>query len=199
MLVADRKYVKKTQRSPSLSNLYTLESGDFFDLHDPLQLENLFSEIWQAMKSLGGLPQTIHTLAIQRMKKYMLDHIEPDGTLYSYFSSTFLMIFALLSLGHSNRDPVILKAVSGLKKMQCTIDGHPHMQYTTATVWNTSLISYALQEAGIPSTNLVIRKANTYLLAHQQTKYGDWAIHNPGVSPGGWGFSAINTMNPDIR
>ena len=91
------------------------------------------------MKSLEGFPQTIHSLAIQRTKQYMLNHIEPDGTLYSYFSSTFLMIFALLSLGHTNRDPVILKAVSGLKKMKYTIDDHPHMQYTTATVWNTFL------------------------------------------------------------
>lgn len=198
MLVSDKKYVKKTRRSPSLSNLYTSKADDFFHLHDPLQMENLFSEIWRAMKSLGGFPRTIHTLAIHRTKQYMLNHIEPDGTLYSYFSSTFLMIFALLSLGYSNRDPIILKAVRGLIKMQCTIDGHPHMQYTTATVWNTSLISYALQEAGIPSTDTVIRKANAYLLAHQQTKYGDWAIHNPGILPGGWGFSEINTINPDI-
>lgn len=196
IILADRKYVKKTHRSPSLSDLYTSKTGDFFDLSNPLG--NLFLEIEQAVKSLVGFPQTIHSLATQRMKQYMLDRIEPDGTLLSYFSSTFLMIFALLSFGHSNRDPIILKAISGLKGMKCMIDGHPHMQYTTATEWNTSLISFALQKAGIPSNDLVIRKANTYLLAHQQTKYGDWAIHNPGVLPGGWGFSAVNTINPDI-
>ena len=93
----------------------------------------------------------------------MLNHIEPDGTFYSYFSSTFLMIFALLSLGHSNNDPIIVKAIQGLKAMKCTIHGHTHMQYTTATVWNTSLISYALQKAGVPPTESVIQKANQYL------------------------------------
>ncbi|PIC63502.1 hypothetical protein CSV79_11525 [Sporosarcina sp. P13] len=128
----------------------------------------------------------------------MLDRIEPDGTFYSYFSSTFFMIFALLSLDYSNRDPIILQAVSGLKGMKCTILGHTHIQFTTAAVWNTSLISYALQNAGVPSTDPVIQQANQYLLTRQQSKYGDWAIHNPGVLPGGWGFSAINTMNPDI-
>ena len=160
--------------------------------------KNFFSMIEHDLKSLLGLSQTIHSLAINRTKQYMLDHIEPDGTFYSYFSSTFLMIFSLLSLGHSNSDPIILKAVKGLKEMKCTIHGHTHMQYTTATVWNTSLISYALQKAGVPTTDSVIEKANEYLLERQQTKYGDWAIHNPGVLPGGWGFSAINTMNPDI-
>ena len=93
----------------------------------------------------------------------MLNHIEPDGTFYSYFSSTFLMIFALLSLGHPNNDPIIVRAVQGLKAMKCTIHGHTHMQYTTATVWNTSLISYALQIAGVPPTESVIEKANQYL------------------------------------
>ena len=196
MILANKKYVKTTNRSPNLSDLSLSGAADeFFNIQD---IQEFFSMIEHDLKSLLGLSQTIHSLAINRTKQYMLDHIEPDGTLYSYFSSTFLMIFALLSLGHSNSDPIILKAVKGLKAMKCTIHGHTHMQYTTATVWNTSLISYALQKAGVPSTDSVIEKANEYLLGQQQTKYGDWAIHNPGVLPGGWGFSAINTMNPDI-
>ena len=197
MILANKKYVKTTKRSPNLSDLSLSGATDeFFNIQD---IQEFFSMIEHDLKSLLGLSQTIHSLAINRTKQYMLDHIEPDGTLYSYFSSTFLMIFALLSLGHSNSDPIILKAIKGLKAMKCTIHGHTHMQYTTATVWNTSLISYALQKAGVPSTDSVIEKANEYLLEQQQTKYGDWAIHNPGVLPGGWGFSAINTMNPDIR
>ena len=128
----------------------------------------------------------------------MLDHIEIDGTQYSYFSSTFLMIFALLSLGHSKNDPLILNAINGIKSMKCKINGHTHMQYTTANVWNTSLISYALQTAGISPTDPMITKANQYLLERQQYKYGDWVIHNPTALPGGWGFSDINTMDPDV-
>lgn len=80
----------------------------------------------------------------------------------------------------------------------CQINGYPHIQYTTATVWNTSLVSYALQEAGVPSTDPVIAKVNRYLLSRQHYRYGDWAIHNPYSLPGGWGFSNINTMNPDV-
>ncbi|KAA0965526.1 squalene--hopene cyclase [Sporosarcina sp. ANT_H38] len=196
MILANKKYVKTSTRSPNLSDL-TL-SGATDEFLNIQEFQEFFSLIEHDLKSLLGFSQTIHSLAINRTKQYMLDHIEPDGTLYSYFSSTFLMIFALLSLGHSNSDPRILVAVKGLKAMQCTIHGHTHMQFTTATVWNTSLISYALQKAGVPTTDSVINKANEYLLEQQQTKYGDWAIHNPDVLPGGWGFSAVNTMNPDI-
>ncbi|MBO0600676.1 squalene--hopene cyclase [Sporosarcina sp. E16_3] len=196
MILANKKYVKTTTRSPNLSDL-TL-SGATDDFLDIQELQDFFSLIEHDLKSLLRFSQTIHPLAVNQTKQYMLDRIEPDGTLYSYFSSTFLMIFALLSLGHANNDPLILQAVKGLKAMKCTIHGHPHMQFTTATVWNTSLISFSLQKAGVPSTDPLIKKANEYLLGQQQTKYGDWAIHNPGVLPGGWGFSAINTKNPDI-
>ena len=70
-----------------------------------MDLIELLTTIEHVIKNSDGLPQTIHSIAINRTKQYMIEHIEPDGTLYSYFSSTFLMIFALLSLGHSNNDP----------------------------------------------------------------------------------------------
>lgn len=196
MILANNKYVKTTERSPNLSDLVLSDATDaFFNMQD---VQEFFSLIDHDLKNLLGLPQTIHSLAINRTKQYMLDHIEPDGTLYCYFSSTFLMIFALLSLGHPTNDSLIVKAIQGLKAMKCTIRGHTHIQYTTATVWNTSLISYVLQVAGVPPTESVIQKANQYLIAKQQIEYGDWAIHDPGVPPGGWGFSASNTMNPDV-
>jgi sporulenol synthase len=50
----------------------------------------------------------------------------------------------------------------------------------------------------MPPSHTSIQKANRYLLERQQTTYGDWKIRNPGVAPGGWGFSDHNTMNPDI-
>lgn len=40
-------------------------------------------------------------------------------------------------------------------------------------------------------------KAKNYLFSRQHTRYGDWAVHNPHIEPGGWGYSDINTINPD--
>jgi sporulenol synthase len=45
---------------------------------------------------------------------------------------------------------------------------------------------------------VTIQKAHRYLLSKQHYAYGDWAIHNQTALPGGWGFSDINTINPDI-
>jgi sporulenol synthase len=202
MILANKKYIIRTIKSPDLSDLFINRNKDW-EVEYSLwirsnQARSLLSTISSGIKNLLGLPEQIHYLAIERAKQYMLDRIEPDGTFYSYFSSTFLMIFALLSLGYPKKHPVIQQAINGLMSMKSQIDGKTHMQYTTATVWNTSLISYVLQETGIPENDPVIQKANHYLLSRQHYRFGDWVIHNPQSLPGGWGFSNVNTINPDI-
>jgi sporulenol synthase len=197
IILFDKKFSKKTTKSPDISELY-IDRNNEDNWFRSLEWASLFSTLKNGVENLDGLPENNHVLAIERAKKYMLDHIEPDGTLYSYFSSTFLMIFALLALGYSKNDPVIIKAVDGLKSMKVDINGFPHIQYTTAAVWNTSLISFSLQDAGVSPMDPMVKKANQYLLKHQHHKFGDWVIHNPNVRPGGWGFSDVNTMNPDI-
>jgi sporulenol synthase len=197
MILADKKLSIKTSRTPDLSDLRAGrdDSGSWIRSEE---IRSLFSFIEKGVKNLIGLPQQLHTLAIQRAKKYMLDHIEEDGTFYSYYSSTFLMIFALISLGYKKTDPAITKAIDGIKSMKCTIKGQLHMQYTTANVWNTSLIGYTLQEAGISPEDPMVEITNQYLLKRQHTKFGDWVIHNPTSLPGSWGFSDINSINPDV-
>lgn len=195
IILADTKFSIKTKKSPNLSDLFTNRTD--VDWARSPEWVSFISTLNNGVERLNGFPENHHALAIERAKKYMFDHIEPDGTLYSYFGATFLMIFALLALGIPKNDPVIAKAVYGLKSMKSDIDSFPHIQYTTATVWNTSLISFSLQASGMSSTDPMVGKANQYLLDHQQHKFGDWVIHNPTGLPGGWGFSDVNTINPD--
>ncbi|MCM3704732.1 MULTISPECIES: terpene cyclase/mutase family protein [Cytobacillus] len=194
LILAEKKFSIKGKNSPDLSDLLLTRAQ--WDTEP--EYRSFLSLIKEGIEGLLGLPEQLHSLAMDRAKEYMLQRIEPDGTFYSYFSSTFLMIFALLSLGYSKDEPVIRNAVEGLKSFRTNIDGHPHMQYTDASVWNTSLISTALQLAGVTPEDPAVKSANAYLLKRQHTKYGDWAIHNPHGQPGGWGFSDINTLNPDV-
>ncbi|MED5052939.1 squalene--hopene cyclase [Anoxybacillus rupiensis] len=194
LVLLDNKYSRKTSKSPNLSELLGMR-GEGEDWREMRTDRGFLSYVKQ---SILGWPAHIRAAAKQRAIQYMLKHLETDGTFYSYFSATFLMIFALLSEGYSKDHPVIAQAIEGLKNFRCTIDGQTHIQYTTAHVWNTALASYALQEAGVPPTDDAIQKANHYLLSRQHYRYGDWAIHNPYSPPGGWGFSDINTINPDL-
>lgn len=198
MIVADQKFMIETQNSPDLSELFLSRGQSFFNENERGEWRFIYGTLKQAIKSLIGLPNELHQMALSEAKQYMLNRIEPDGTFFNYFSSTFLMIFALLALGHEKNDPVIISAVEGLKKMKTDINGLPHMQYTTASIWNTALISYALGEAGVSPSDPAVKKANGYLLRRQHVKYGDWAVHNQNVPPGGWGFADQNTMHPDV-
>ncbi|WP_077213223.1 squalene--hopene cyclase [Bacillus dakarensis] len=198
MILSEKKYSLKNKKSPDLSDLYTGKNREQEDLAFDEEWRSVFSTLSDGIKCLIGLPQQLKKMAIEQAEQYMLRHTESDGTFYSYFSSTFLMIFALLSLEYPKNHPAIMKAVEGLKDMKCEIDGLPHMQYTSAAVWNTSLINTALQEAGVTPDDSMIKKANGYLLKRQHSLYGDWAINNPHDFPGGWGFSDINTFNPDV-
>ena len=197
MILADKKFTMKTDKSPDLSHLH-LHRNDTDQWTRSSEFRSLYSFIEDGVKNLLGLPEQLHKMAIQRAKKYMLDRIEPDGTFLSYYSCTFLMIFALLSLGYKKTDSIITNAVEGIKSMMCEIDGFPHMQYTTANLWNTSLIGYVLQTAGVAPDDQMVDQANRYLLDRQHHKFGDWVIHNPKTMPGGWGFSNINTILPDV-
>ncbi|WP_066061921.1 squalene--hopene cyclase [Neobacillus soli] len=197
MILADKKFTIKTQKSPDLSHLHLHRDEDNHWIRSN-EYRSLHAFIEDGVKNLLGLPDQLHQLAIERAKKYMLGRIEPDGTFCSYYSCTFLMIFALLSLGYKKTDPLITNAVAGIKSMKSEINGLPHMQYTTANLWNTSLIGFSLQSAGLHAEDSTVSKANQYLLERQHHKFGDWVIHNPKTMPGGWGFSDVNTILPDV-
>ncbi|MGI8316244.1 squalene--hopene cyclase [Halobacillus mangrovi] len=203
LLLAHKKYQCLSAFTPDLSDI---GAGNKRMVDEDPYYVDRHAEEWRGYFDylIDELKSKFHTLlnmddeAIKQAEQYMLNRIEPDGTLLSYFSSTFYMVMSLRSLGYKENDPLILNAVEGLKSMSCQIDGHTHIQYTTADVWNTALISDALQQSGVSIDDPVVHKANSYLLSRQHYKFGDWLLHNPQTLPGGWGFSNINTFNPDV-
>lgn len=146
---------------------------------------------------LSVLQKGSKRLAMRVAKKFLLDRIEPDGTLYSYFSSTFWMIIALLSMGYPKNHPVIERAMQGIRAMIMETELGFHLQETTSTVWDTSLLLHSLQEAGVKPEDPMVQRGLSYLKKRQHTKKADWSWNNPHTPPGGWGFSDLNTLNPD--
>ncbi|KRG15727.1 squalene-hopene cyclase [Virgibacillus soli] len=197
-ILSDKKFTMQTQQTPNLSELLITGNTAFFTIEDRRDWGSILDVIEQGVEALLGLPEELHQLALTRTNDYIMKRIEPNGTLESYFSATYFMIFAFLAQGYEKKHSIIARAVEGIKSTICQIGESPHIQYTTANVWNTALISYALQEAGVPSESSVVERANQYLQSRQQHKLGDWALHNPNIPPGGWGFSDINTINPDV-
>ncbi|XQY90243.1 squalene--hopene cyclase [Metabacillus sp. HB246100] len=190
---------KYTPTNPFKRNTLRDASIDHWDL---AAISNNRATLTHEMKKLVQWPSYLHRLGYDRAEKYILERIEDDGTLYSYASATIFMIYALLSLGYHRRTPIIKNAIKGLKNLLNDTCNGTHLENSTSTVWDTALISYAVQEvtgviANTTSYDHMIHSSVTYILSKQHKKYGDWSIHNPSTKPGGFGFSDNNSLNPD--
>jgi sporulenol synthase len=203
LLLMDLQFVIKTESSPDLSKLMVNHSKKRVEHHNTdtyhlRELQPMIEHIKAGISSLTGVPRRLREAAKKRAEQYMIERIEPDGTYYGYATCTFLMIFALLSIGYEKRHPIIISAVQGLTSMLCRSGKKVFLQNSPPAIWDTALLSHALQEAGVPVNHKMIRSSTSYLLSKQQNKSGDWSIHNPNTIPGGWGFSDSNTINPDV-
>ncbi|MFK4465951.1 prenyltransferase/squalene oxidase repeat-containing protein [Bacillus sp. RC252] len=158
----------------------------------------LFQSFLGDVKKVISYPLSLHHKGYEEVERFMKERIDENGTLYSYASATFYMIYALLALGHSIQSPIIEKAVTGLKSYIWKMDRGSHLQNSPSTVWDTALLSYSLQEAKVTNENKMIQRATEYLLQKQQTKKVDWSVHASSLVAGGWGFSDVNTTIPDI-
>ncbi|UOF89251.1 squalene--hopene cyclase [Fodinisporobacter ferrooxydans] len=204
MLASDKTFSIKSTMTPDISYLDVDSAMDadsathrhMRSLHDLLHAS--VDSLQQFFQNLKEFPQKLHEHAVATAKQYMLERIETDGTFYGYASSTYLLIYAWLSLGYPKEHDVIRKAIRGLRTLAFPAGTTIHIQNTTSTVWDTALLTYALQEAGMSERSPIIRNAGRYLQSSQHNRPGDWKIHNPDGKPGGWGFSDANTMNPDV-
>lgn len=197
LIMADLRFSLTIPDAPDLSDLTDLRIAA--DESTSREYQEMQDDIQTARSRLLGNPRHIHDTARTNAEQFMIERIESDGTLYSYASSTILMVFAFLALKYDKQHPLITKAVTGLTAMQCrSSEGKTTIQNSPSTVWDTALITYALQEASITDDHKAIQRAASYLLSRQQDKTADWSIHNPNTVPGGWGFSESNTLNPDV-
>jgi sporulenol synthase len=195
IICSNKKFHHSDPRCPSLEDLNIIREVD-------PQLDERSMDLISFIKSkalkLAEIPERIREESFQKGEAYILERLESNGTLYSYFSSTFFMIYSLLALGYKRNHLVIHRAIEGLKSFLFEDKGLFYIENSPSTIWDTALISHSLHLAGVKQTDPMMVSSTKYLLDHQHTIAGDWIIHCPETPPGGWGFSPINTIIPDI-
>ncbi|OAS85298.1 squalene--hopene cyclase [Metabacillus litoralis] len=197
LIAANKKYSIQSKFKPNLDHLFDRNLTDQLDQWDLSHHTRTQNPFITEMKNLLQLPIYLHRLGYDRAERYMLQRIEGDGTLFSYASATFFMIYALLALDYEKKAPIIKRSVDALKQLITSKCNGIHLENSTSTIWDTALISYALQETNVSLYTKAIKNSTTYILSKQHSKKGDWKIHNQNIVPGGWGFSHNNTINPD--
>lgn len=195
IICSNKRFHHSDPLHPSLEDLNLCREEDPHPDERSMKLISLIKS--NAMK-LAEIPERIREESFQKGEAFILERLEANGTLYSYFSSTFFMIYSLLALGYKSNHHIIQRAIEGMKSFLFEEKDLFHIENSPSMVWDTALISNSLHLAGVDHTDPMLVSSTKYLLDHQHTISGDWVINCPGTPPGGWGFSPINTIIPDI-
>ncbi|MBB6672183.1 terpene cyclase/mutase family protein [Cohnella nanjingensis] len=188
LILCHGKYSLRKPSAPDITHLFVTRK------HRRLDRKGRWLHVFSKRRPTNPISKA----AIKKAEHHMLQNIVQDGTLGSYASATFFMIYALLSLGYEHDSPVIQHAIQGLTSFGYRLNDEAHIQNSPSTVWDTALICHSLQEAGLTTEDSAIQNAARYLLALQQRdlrEKGGNALVRPA---GGWGFSESSTANPDV-
>jgi len=102
-------------------------------------------------------------------------------------------------LGVSPSDPRVVIAKASIRKLLVIEEGRAYCQPCLSPIWDTSLASHALLEAGGAEAEAAVAKAAEWMAARQITDLrGDWISRRPELEPGGWAFQYNNAHYPDV-
>ncbi|WP_245773028.1 prenyltransferase/squalene oxidase repeat-containing protein [Paenibacillus catalpae] len=191
IMLANAQFTQPSASMPDLSDLFASSSKKFEN--DSPWIAALATLVGSL--SLSELLPFESPTPQEKAVQFMFDRLEPDGTLLTYTTATMFMILALLMLGYSPSSPLIHRMVTGIRSVMCN---NSHVQIASSEVWDTAMLVHALRKSGVNPTSTALENAGTYLRQRQQSQLGDWAIRNPGTPAGGWGFSNVNTLYPDV-
>jgi squalene-hopene/tetraprenyl-beta-curcumene cyclase len=135
--------------------------------------------------------------ALRRAEAWMLDHISRGGGLGAVFPSMQNTVMALHALGYDPDHPVFQNAVRELLDLMVETTDKIWFQPCFSPVWDTAMVTAALERSGLGTDHPVIQKGAEWLLNQEVTFKGDWQVKNPYGPTGGWAFEYENDFYPD--
>ncbi|UNM16734.1 squalene--hopene cyclase [Streptomyces formicae] len=135
--------------------------------------------------------------ALAAMRAWMVQRQDADGCWGAGHSVTVCTLLALLVLGEPPGSPLVRSAVRGLETFADDDGPMRRVRFSHSPVWDTAHVVLALRAAGLPASHPALSRAAAWLLDRQCDRTGDWAVHRPGLQPGGWSFQFANAHYPD--
>jgi len=163
---------------------------------------NFFLRWDSTLKFLDSLPyKPFRTRALKRAEEWILKRIGPgcDG-LGAIFPSMMYTIIALKTLGYTDDNPVLQKAVNDFNAFQVDDEENDdfRIQPCFSPVWDTAIAVVALGESGVAADHLKMESAGEWLLSKEVRIRGDWYHKNPHPENSGWAFEFNNEYYPDV-
>ncbi len=160
---------------------------------------NLFLSIDRLFKLHESLPwKPFRKMSFERARKWLLEHLERSKGLGAIFPAMVNSVFALLAMGYPADDPLTARELQHLRDFEIEKGDTICLQPCLSPVWDTAIVMYSLEEAGLPPDHPALVKAASWLLDRQIVGPGDWQIKNKDAAPAGWAFEFQNDFYPDV-
>ncbi|UJP05848.1 MAG: squalene--hopene cyclase [Nitrosomonas sp.] len=144
------------------------------------------------------LPQSVRQYSIRKAERWVLERLNGECGIGAIFPAMVNAYEALALLGYPPDHPNRVQCRNALLGLLVDEGERTWCQPCTSPVWDTVLISLALQED--PETDQTpVLKALDWLVEQQVLDQpGDWRDKCPELPGGGWAFQYANPHYPDL-
>jgi squalene-hopene/tetraprenyl-beta-curcumene cyclase len=156
----------------------------------------LVNALIQVAERLGFF-RPVRARALRLCERWVLERIERSDGLGAIFPAIANAAMALSCRGYATDHPAVAGQLAELRRFEVEEDGALRLQPCFSPVWDSALSMHALLVAGVETSAPPLQRAASWLLDHEVRIAGDWAVHCPGVEPGGWAFEYANEHYPD--
>ena len=137
--------------------------------------------------------------AIERAVEFTTERLNGEDGLGAIYPAMANAVMAFDTLGYAKDHPDLVTAKESIRKLLVLREDEGYCQPCVSPIWDTSLATHAMMEAGSGRDGAPIRKANAWMAERQiLDQVGDWAWERPDVRPGGWAFQYANDHYPDV-
>ncbi|MFI3188958.1 squalene-hopene cyclase [Crenothrix sp. D3] len=164
----------------------------------------ILNKIFLGLDKLGHatrplIPKKMHELAITRAKEWIIERLNGEDGLGGISPAMMAAYEALLLLGLSKDDPLVVTARKAIDKLLVINEHDAYCQPCLSPVWDTGLAALALQEVDKVGNGTALTRAYDWLKSVQLSdEAGDWRITKPDLAGGGWAFQFANPHYPDV-
>ena len=200
LIVFDRKPVFKLNNPINLDELY---AEGVANVRYELPRSNDWTDIFIALDDAFKLAENFNLVpfreeGIAAAEKWVLERQEATGDWGGIIPAMLNSLLALRSLDYDVNDPIVQRGLTAVDNFAIETEDSYRIQPCVSPVWDTAWCLRALIESGLATDHPTLVKAGHWLLDKQILDYGDWAVKNKGVTPGGWAFEYDNRFYPDL-
>ncbi|MGO4326054.1 squalene--hopene cyclase [Cupriavidus sp. 2TAF22] len=144
-------------------------------------------------------PRSLRKRAIDRAERFVRERLNGEDGLGAIFPAMANAVMMFDVLGVPRTDPDVAIARASVEKLLVVHGDEAYCQPCLSPVWDTSLASHALLEAGGARAEAAAERGLQWLVPLQELDVrGDWIVRRPDVRPGGWAFQYANPHYPDV-